>query len=65
MTKGKWRQEQDAPMDTYPVRMTAAHARHARKKGEGNLSQGVRRAIEEAEGEVVERRAGPKDRRKK
>lgn len=65
MAKSKWRQEQDVPMDTYPVRMTAAHARHARRKGEGNLSQGVRLAIEETEGEREERRTGPKDRRRK
>lgn len=37
---------QDTPMDVYPVRLTAAHALLARKFGEGNLSDGVRLAIE-------------------
>ena len=37
---------QDAPMDTYYNRLTAWHARKARKIGEGNLSKGVRIAIE-------------------
>jgi wobble nucleotide-excising tRNase len=37
--------QQDAPMDMYPCRMTAKHARHARSLGEGNLSEGIRTAI--------------------
>lgn len=51
-------------MDVYPVRMTAAHARRARKVGNGNLSEGVRQALEEP-APFVERRVGPVDRRKK
>lgn len=39
--------KQDAPMDVYPIRMTAAHARRARKIGQGNLSKGVRKSIED------------------
>lgn len=35
-----------APMDVYPHRMTAAHARKARKIGKGNESKGVRMAVE-------------------
>lgn len=64
MEKGKWRQEQDAPMDSYPVRMTAAHARRARRIGAGNLSEGVRVALEQADS-PAERRRGVADRRKK
>ena len=37
---------QEAPMDSYPVRITAAHARLARKFGDGNLSLGIRDMIE-------------------
>ena len=33
-------------MDVYPVRLTAAHAITARKVGAGNLSDGVRLALE-------------------
>lgn len=65
MAKSKLREQQDAAMDVYPVRMTAAHARLARKKGDGNLSEGVRALIEEGEFGFVDRRVGPKDRRKK
>lgn len=65
MAKGKWRAEQDAPMDNYPVRMTAAHARRARRIGQGNLSEGVRRALETVDGEPLERRGPVGDRRKK
>lgn len=63
--KRNWRQEQEAPMDGYHVRLTAAHARHARKKGKGNVSAGVRQLIEEDAEGFVERRHGPPDRRKK
>ena len=38
-------------MDVYPIRMTAAHARKARKLGKGNLSKGVRDMIEKADAE--------------
>jgi len=37
--------EQDAPMDNYNARLTAWHARMARKFGEGNLSEGIRFCI--------------------
>lgn len=40
---------QDSPMDAYNVRITAWHARKARKLGDGNLALGVRKAIEMAE----------------
>lgn len=40
--------EQDAPMDSYTVRLPAAHARFARRMGDKNLSVGVRVAIEAA-----------------
>jgi len=63
MKKSKWRQEQEAPMDSYPVRMTGAHARRARQLGEGNMSAGVRLALE-VTGAPEERRRGPADRRK-
>lgn len=38
--------EQENPMDVYNTRMTAKHARIARTYGGGNLSKGVRYAIE-------------------
>jgi len=68
MPKSKWRQEQEQAMDRYDVRMTAAHARRARKIGKGNLSDGVRQAIEAVDPELGipdERRIGQLDRRKK
>lgn len=65
MAKGKWRQEQEESMDTYAVRMTARHARHFRRRGNGNLSEGVRVVGEQDAAEFIERRAGPRDRRKK
>lgn len=65
MKKNKWRQEQDAQMDGYCIRMTAAHARHARRRGSGNLAHGVRKLIEEDAGIAEEDRPGPADRRKK
>jgi len=37
---------QDSAMDSYPVRLTATLARAARKIGCGNLSEGVRIAIQ-------------------
>lgn len=65
MKKSKWQLEQDAPMDKYDVRMTAAHARHARRRGSGNLARGVRKLIEEDAGIPDEERPGPADRWKK
>lgn len=66
VAKSKLRQQQDTGMDVYPVRMTAAHARKARHIGKGNLSEGVRNAVEKAEPDpVIERRKGPADRRRK
>lgn len=38
--------KQEDPMNVYPHRMGARHARHARRIGEGNESAGVRWAIE-------------------
>lgn len=64
MKNSKWRREQEEGMDTYAVRMTARHARHFRQRGNGNLSEGVRAVGEQDAGEFVERRTGPKDRRK-
>ncbi len=58
--------KQDAPMDVYPVRMTAEHAVKARVLGDGNMSEGVRLAIAACT-EVIknEMRKGLLDRRKK
>ena len=38
----------DDPMCGYNVRLTAAHARKARKLGDGNMGEGIRLAIEAA-----------------
>jgi len=38
--------DQDDPLDNYNARLSAWHARMARKIGEGNLSGGIRKAIE-------------------
>jgi len=38
---------QDSPMTNYTARITAWHARMARRIGAGNLSEGVRLAIED------------------
>ena len=66
MTKdSKLRKEQEVAMDVYYVRMTAAHARIARRKGSGNLSQGIRILIETGQIGFVDRRTGPAERRKK
>lgn len=65
MKDSKLRIEQEAPMDVYPVRMTAKHARMARKLGEGNLSQGMRVALETQIAGYVDRRGTKADRRKK
>jgi len=37
---------QDVPMDAYSVRLTAWHARQARRIGNGEVSEGIRAAIE-------------------
>jgi len=37
---------QDVAMDAYSVRLTAWHARQARRLGGGEVSAGVRKAIE-------------------
>lgn len=64
-TKRKLRQEQEAGMDVHVHRMTAAHARIARKLGGGNESEGVRLALERADQDApAERRKGPAERRK-
>lgn len=65
MAKGKLREEQDAPMDAYLHRYTAAHRRHLRKLGNGNASEGVRMLIDQSMAKFEERRRGPSDRRKK
>ena len=52
-------------MDVYPHRLTAAHARHLRKVGSGNESEGVRILIERDMLGFSERRSGPADRRRK
>jgi len=41
-------QYQEDPMEIYSVRLTAWHARHARRLGMGNLGRGIRIAIERA-----------------
>ena len=60
MAKNRFRQEQEAPMDAYTSRLTAAEARIVRKLGGGVFSEGIRRMIADKAGE---RRNGPKDRR--
>ena len=65
MAKSKWRQEQEGKMETFSIRMTAAHARAARKLGKSGIAEGVRKAIELVALGGVDRRAGPKDRRRK
>lgn len=52
-------------MDVYSIRITAAHARHARRRGKGNVSEGVREMIDTDMQGFSERRKGPADRRKK
>jgi hypothetical protein len=37
---------QDGPMDAYSVKLTSWHARMARRLGSGNLSRGMRIALE-------------------
>jgi hypothetical protein len=37
---------QENPMDGYQVRLTARHAREARRIGGGNMGMGIRTAIE-------------------
>lgn len=63
--KGKLREEQEAAMDAYTYRLTAAHARHFRKVGKGNGSEGAR-ILAEKDMQTLpeERRKGSADRRK-
>jgi hypothetical protein len=61
--KSKWKL--NAPMDRYQVWLTARHARHASKRGNGDRNEGIRILIEEDAGTFVERRIGKADRRKK
>lgn len=63
MKKSKWKD--DAPMDRYQVWLTARHARHARKRGDGDRNEGIRILIEEDAEGFAERRTGSADRRKK
>ena len=39
--------KQNTALDTYSVRLTAWHARQARKIGNGNMGDGIRLCIEE------------------
>ena len=43
----KARQDQDSAMDVYSCRLTAWHARKARRVGGGNLAEGIRKLIED------------------
>lgn len=65
MAKSKWRQEQEVRMETFSIRMTAAHARLARKISGGGVAEGVRQALEAALLGHADRRLGPRDRRRK
>lgn len=64
MSKSKFRQEQETKMESYSVRMTAAHVRVARRAGGGVIAEGVRKLIENEAAGFKERRRGPRDRRK-
>jgi DNA-binding transcriptional regulator GbsR (MarR family) len=46
---GRRRLYPEVAMDVYYVRLTATLARHARKIGQGNLSEGIREALEHCE----------------
>lgn len=46
---GRKRLYQDVAMEVYYARLTATHARLARRMGHGNLSEGIRVAIEHCE----------------
>lgn len=46
---GRKRLYPEVAMDVYYARMTATQARFARKVGRGNLSEGIRAAIEHYE----------------
>lgn len=65
MAKSRWREDQAVPMDGYMVKITARHAREARKLGAGSLAEGIRLAIEKAVDSQLERRYGAADRRVK
>lgn len=45
--------DQDSALDVYSVRMTAKHARLARRIGDGNLSKGIRECIEIVSKEMI------------
>jgi hypothetical protein len=46
---GRKRLYPDVAMEVYYARLTATHARLARRMGQGNLSEGIRIAIEHFE----------------
>jgi len=46
---GRKRLYPDVAMEVYYARLTATHARLARRMGNGNLSEGIRLAIEHCE----------------
>jgi hypothetical protein len=46
---GRKRLFPDVAMEVYYARLTATHARLARRMGQGNLSEGIRIAIEHCE----------------
>ena len=46
---GRKRLYPDVAMSVYYARLTATHARLARRLGHGNLSEGIRAAIEHCE----------------
>lgn len=45
---------QEAPLDSYSIRLAAWHARMARKLGKGNMGEGTRAAIEFAAKHLIE-----------
>jgi hypothetical protein len=47
-------QWQEEPMSPYTIRLTAWHARMARRQGKGNMGRGIRIAIEMAEGQTTD-----------
>lgn len=61
---GRKRLYPDVAMEVYYARLTATHSRLARKLGQGNLSEGIRFAIEHCS-ECEEAREELKDREKK
>jgi hypothetical protein len=65
MGKSQWRQEQETRMETFSIRMTAAHARKARQISGAGVAEGVRQVIERAITGREERRVGAPERRVK